>query len=64
MGKGIPETTDALENEEGIELLLRALKKLNLIPITGFGSIEITFQDGMLIDTIKTTVRTRIKVKM
>lgn len=52
-----------LKKEKALEYLLLSLRFLNLLPASGNGEIKIVFQDGVLLDTIKTT-RTRVKIKI
>jgi hypothetical protein len=52
-----------ISESNAIEILLKSLNKLNLIPVNGNGKIEIIFQEGILLYT-NDQKRTNINVKV
>jgi hypothetical protein len=61
---------ERLKDKEGIELLVEAIKKLDLVPRTGFGKskIKFQFQNGELIFTedsfvVKNTTKVNVKIQ-
>jgi hypothetical protein len=51
------------EDKDKLDLLIKALSILNLLPTTGNGRVEFIFQDGTLLDTIRSD-RIRVNVKL
>ena len=44
-----------MSNKNEIDSLVEALKKLNLIPKTGYGELKLSFQKGKIVFTDLTT---------
>jgi len=52
------------DEKDSIGHLIKSLEMLNLIPRSGNGHVEITFQNGILLDTVLLNrVRFNVRVK-